>query len=89
MSFTDDDRKIARSVIQSEKALDLLERIFTPEQENIELQMENNCLQLSDAEYGQNMKALAIAKALYRTKMATLKSLASEKKPQEGKNAPR
>lgn len=89
MNYSKEEKAIAKNLVSSAETVKLLEKIFTPEVEPLEPQLENACLSMSDAEYGQNQKALAIAKASFRTKMNALRNLGSGKEPSITANAPR
>lgn len=89
MQFTEEDRKIAAQICASKATIDLLTKVFTPDFEFIEGQVEKRALDQTNELYGQNMKALALAKQMYISRMATLKTIGTEKKGTASAIAPK
>lgn len=88
MKFTQEEKQIAKQMLKNKEFAALIEKIFTPEVDPLEGQMEQGALSLDDAHYGQNMKALAIARASFRIKMAQLHNLAGTTKDGDKKPGP-
>lgn len=75
MQLTDKEKKIAQSAFADKELVALIEKIFTPDVDALEPSLEKMALSLDDAHYGQNMKALAIAKASFGIKMQQIKTM--------------
>lgn len=87
--YTDKEKSAAKKIVDDEQILALIEKLFTPEIDAIEPSLEKMALTLDDAHYGQNMKALAIAKASFGIKMQQLKAMAGGTGKKGESGAPR
>lgn len=89
ISFTDDDRALARNLAKSPETMAFLTRVFAPEDEPAEVELAKNVAALDDAEYGRLMKVIYITKQSFRTKLALLKKLGSGSDEPSGPKAPK
>lgn len=89
MNFTQEEKQIAKQMLKNKEFVALLEKVFTPDTELLEPSLEKMALSLDDAHYGQNMKAFAIAKAMFGTKMNSLKAIAGKEGEKHAPAAPR
>lgn len=87
--FTPEDRIAARNLIKSPDTVALLEKVFTPDVEPMEIELAKNVAALDDAEYGRLMKTVYLTKASFKLKMAQLKKLGSGTDAPTGPKAPK
>ena len=75
MTFSDDDRAIARQLCKEKATLELLLRVFAPSIEDFGGDLKQNVVALDDAEYGKMMKMLHISREHFIAKVLVLKKL--------------
>ena len=75
--FTQDDKEIARALLQSDKYVELLTKVFLTEEERITDEVIN---EKTNKELGEIVRANHLANVKVRTRFAKLKQLASENK---------
>jgi hypothetical protein len=87
--FTEDERSTARNLLKSKETVAFLEKLFCPTVEQFEEELGKNVAALNDEDYGRLMKAVFIAKASFKLKMAKLKTLGAGTDKPAGPRAPK
>jgi len=75
MTFTDTEKALARSLCENPDMLAFLEKVFCPEREAVERELEKNVAALDDAEYGRLMKVTFLMRASFSTKLNLIRQM--------------
>jgi hypothetical protein len=77
--WSEEDRKLAGQIIENEKMMSLLKRIYCPARPTVRTELEA-MMPLDDAEYGRQMKALVVAEKHFADAHANLRRIALKEK---------
>ena len=81
--FTEEERKLAGQLLENEKMMGLLKKIYCPDRPTVRQEVEA-VIAMPDETYGQQMKALVIAEKHFADAHANIKRIAL-KEQLEGK----
>ena len=87
--FDENEREIAGKIVNNKEMMGVLKKIFVPDRPLIREELEKNIASLSDAEYGQCMKALVLAEAHVENSFSNLKQIAKHKTATKSPIAPK
>lgn len=86
--WNDDERQIAASFVKNPEILAFLKKVYCPDRSSLRAKLEENIL-LTDEQYGQLMKAIALAESHFATAHANLVHIAVKETTKSSPIAPK